>query len=324
MNRQLLLLRHGKSDWRVEVDDFERPLKTRGKRGAQRVGAWLLQRNLVPDFIVSSPAERAGSTAALLAKAMGLTRQQIHFDTRIYEASPQQLLAVLADCPTHSRRVLLVGHNPGLEELLRYLHDGDIECPDDGKLLPTAALALLDMPDDWGQLRPGSGNLVSLTRSSTLPETFPFNGIAGLEQRSRPAYYYSQSAAVPYRIRERELQILLVSSSGKNHWVIPKGIIEPGCSAHASAAIEAWEEAGVRGVVSEQMLGYYQYRKWGGICTVQIFPLRVTDFIDDIEWEESHRHREWMPLKKAMASIEQQALRTMLGELAAALKQGEQ
>ncbi|WP_200875059.1 histidine phosphatase family protein [Methylomarinum vadi] len=322
MNRQLLLMRHGKSDWRVDADDFDRPLKTRGKRGAQRMGVWLLQQNLVPDYIISSPAERASNTAAKLTKAMGLTRQHIHYDARIYEADIEQLQAVLADCPAHSHRVLLVGHNPGLEELLLHLHGSDIERPEDGKLLPTATLAVLKMPEDWSELKPGTAKLTSITRASTLSETFPFNGIAGLEQRLRPAYYYSQSAVIPYRIKNSELQLLLISSSGKNHWVVPKGIIEPGCSAHASAANEAWEEAGVRGIVSEQMLGCYQYQKWGGTCTVQVFPMLVTDFIGDREWEESHRHREWFTLKKATLLIEQQPLQAMFAALAAALGQG--
>lgn len=321
MNRQLLLMRHGKSDWSVDADDFERPLKTRGKRGAQRMGVWLLQQKLMPDYIISSPAERASNTAAKLTKAMGLTRQHIHHDARIYEADVKRLKAVLADCPAHCRRVLLVGHNPGLEELLLDLHGLDIDLPEDNKLLPTATLAVINMPEDWRKLKSGSARLQSIVRGSTLSDDFPFNGIAGLELRPRPAYYYSQSAAIPYRIHNGELQILLISSSGKNHWVIPKGIIEPGCSAHASAVIEAWEEAGVRGVISQQMLDCYHYEKWGGTCSVQVFPMRVSDFISDKEWEENHRHREWLTLKKAMLLIEQPALRPMFEALAIALEE---
>lgn len=67
----LLRLKHGKSDWNVPVDDFLRPLKERGKRGAQRIGAWLGEQSLVPDYILSSPAERACTTAEKCIKAMG-------------------------------------------------------------------------------------------------------------------------------------------------------------------------------------------------------------------------------------------------------------
>jgi len=71
MSRELLLLRHGKSDWNSGVTDFRRPLKDRGKRGAQRMGTWLWQQDLRPDLILSSPAERALTTAHKCCKSMG-------------------------------------------------------------------------------------------------------------------------------------------------------------------------------------------------------------------------------------------------------------
>lgn len=319
MNRQLLVLRHGKSDWDVDVSDFDRPLKKRGKKAAQRMGAWLREQNLVPDYIVSSPAERAKNTAVILAKVMGLTAKQINYDSRIYAAVLSDLKAVLSDCPAKARRVMLVGHNPGLEELLIYLSKDTIPFPDDGKLLPTATLAVLKMPDNWKPQLKKSAELVSITRPSELPETFPYYGLTGVEQRLKPAYYYAQSAAIPYRIKNFELQVLLISSSGKNHWGIPKGIIEPGLTASASAAIEAREEGGVNGVISEQMLGFYQYEKWGGTCTVQVYPMLVTEVVSDMDWEESHRKRLWLPLKKASSLIKQQAVPEMLNKLASLL-----
>jgi len=320
MSRQLLLMRHGKSDWSREVDDFDRPLKKRGKRGAQRMGAWLKAQNILPDFIVSSPAERAYNTAAKLTKAMGLTVQDIAIDERIYEANLEQLQAVLADCPKAAKRVLVIGHNPGLEDLLYYLQAGQLAVSENGKLLATATLALLEMPDNWKALKKGSAKVVSITRASKLAKSFPFNGLLGLEQRQRPAYYYSQSAVIPYRIVDNEIQILLVSASSKNHWLVPKGIIEPGCSASASAAIEAWEEAGVEGVVSEQMLGFYQYEKWGMLCTVQVFPLAVTHMLADKDWQESQRDRQWLTVKKAATLIDQIALTELVLALAQQLK----
>ena len=103
MNRELLLLRHGKSDWDTDADDFYRPLKDRGKRGAQRMGVWLSQQDLLPDHVVSSPAERAIVTAEKACKAMGLGAQGIQRDNRIYEAEVGDLLRVLADCPAEAR-----------------------------------------------------------------------------------------------------------------------------------------------------------------------------------------------------------------------------
>jgi phosphohistidine phosphatase len=113
MTRELLLLRHGKSDWNTGVDDFDRPLIDRGKRGAQRIGAWLAQQKLVPDVIVTSPAERALVTAQKACKSMGEGDQGIRMDKRIYAADLDALTEVLADCPPDASRVMLVGHNPG-------------------------------------------------------------------------------------------------------------------------------------------------------------------------------------------------------------------
>jgi len=316
MSRQLLVLRHGKSDWNIDASDLGRPLKNRGKRDAQRMGAWLQQQDLVPDFIISSPAERTKNTAEKLAKATGLTANHVHYDARIYEADLTDLKNVLSDCPDSAARVLLIGHNPSLENLIENLHQGELQKSKDGKLLPTATLAILTMPEHWGLLNEGCATVESITRPATLPKKFIFNGLTGLEQRKRPTYYYSQSAAIPYRIEKGELQILIISSSGNNHWCVPKGIIEPGYTAPASAAIEAWEEAGVRGIISEHMIGHYLHKKWGGTCTVQVYPMAVTEVVDDHEWEENHRSRQWLSVKKASSVVKQKSLQIMFATLA--------
>jgi phosphohistidine phosphatase len=168
--RELLLLRHAKSDWSEGVEDFDRPLKQRGKKEALRMGEWLLEQNLCPDWIVSSPARRARETAEKLCKGLKLKKDDdIHFDDQIYEAGIFSLKHVLADCPVSSRRVLLVGHNPGLEDLLMDLAEG-IEADEDGKLLATATLARLQMPNDWRDLNSYCGHLVSITRASRLDD----------------------------------------------------------------------------------------------------------------------------------------------------------
>ncbi|MCK5477746.1 MAG: histidine phosphatase family protein [Methylococcales bacterium] len=172
MTRQLLILRHGKSDWGIDVNDFDRPLKKRGKKAAESMGSWLLLKNLVPDYIISSPAERASNTAEELCKAMELTDQRIQYDSRIYEAYTNDLIAVLADCPANAERILLVGHNPGLEQLLIYLHKGNLEVPDDGKILPTATLAILTINENWQSLSKNCAKALSITRPTSLPDSF--------------------------------------------------------------------------------------------------------------------------------------------------------
>lgn len=168
MTRELLILRHGKSDWSAGTDDFLRPLKKRGKRSTRLVAAWLRQQKLIPDHFISSPATRAMATAGIVCEALQQTASGVHTDERIYEASLEQLLGVLAGCPQHVNRVLLVGHNPGLEELLLYLAPTPPVVPNDGKLLPTAALARLLMPDDWRSIARGRARLLNITRPSSL------------------------------------------------------------------------------------------------------------------------------------------------------------
>jgi len=322
MTKEILLLRHGKSDWSSGVDDEFRPLKDKGKRGAQRMGVWLLQEKLLPDFIISSPAERAMVTAEKAVKAMGLDPGMIHTDQRIYLAEVDDLLNVINSIPQHAQRILLVGHNPGLEELLLFLADSLPAEPENGKWLPTAALARFEMPANW---QPGDvikaqcARLLWLKKPSELPRKFPFSTGSGSESktelRDRPAYYYTQSSVIPYRWKENLLQVLIVTSSKNKHWVVPKGIVEPGLSAQLSAAKEAEEEAGAEGLVVEQELGFYRYEKWGAVCAVHVYAMEVKKVIADQHWEESHRKRRWVSISEAQALLKQKQLIPMLDEL---------
>ena len=169
MSRELWLLRHGKSNRNLAVDDFDRPLKKRGKRAAQSIGAWLQQQRLIPDWIVSSPAKRAISTAKIVQKAIAEDGLDIMQDKRLYQEGFERLKTVLAECPLETRRVLLVGHNPELEDLLINLV-GAANLPDTDKLLPTAALARLVMPEDWTHLEAGCAKLLSITCAKSLPD----------------------------------------------------------------------------------------------------------------------------------------------------------
>lgn len=111
MSRQLLILRHGKSDWSVGHSDFNRPLKTRGKKSIAAYGlvatAARPDSGLYPEFACSI----AKNTAEIITKAMDLTTQQIHYDPQLYAANLSPLKNALALCPNDSKRVLLIGHN---------------------------------------------------------------------------------------------------------------------------------------------------------------------------------------------------------------------
>jgi phosphohistidine phosphatase len=170
MSRTLLLLRHGKSDWSIGADDFDRPLKKRGLSSSLKIGSWLKQRNLLPDYIITSPAKRALQTARIISKCADIRKKDIDKDEHIYLASPESLLYVLESVPEQAQRVLMVGHNPGLEQLLYFLLNGQLEIPADGKVLPTAALAVLNMPEKWRKLDSGCATMETLIRPRNLPD----------------------------------------------------------------------------------------------------------------------------------------------------------
>lgn len=167
MKRELLLLRHGKSDWSIPVSDFDRPLKKRGRKASQRMGEWLLENNLLPNYVLSSPAKRAIATAEIVCHVAGFDVVSIRRDRALYMASRDELLQVLARLPADSNRVLLVGHNPGMEELLQYLVN-DVPVPEDGKLLPTAAMACLQLDGEWSHVGTGAVTLLEVVRPGDL------------------------------------------------------------------------------------------------------------------------------------------------------------
>src|SRR5262249_47187685 len=157
-----VVLRHAKSDWPAGVADEDRPLGRRGVRDAAAAGRWLVEHDAVPDLVWCSPARRTRQTwdelAAELGKGAG---PGVRFDPRGYEASRVALLAVVRDTPAQVGRVLLVGHNPGVQELVMALARAG---SDDARALaaakyPTSALAVLELSGPWGDVEPGSGLL---------------------------------------------------------------------------------------------------------------------------------------------------------------------
>jgi phosphohistidine phosphatase len=155
MKRQLLLLRHGKSDWSHPVDDLHRPLKKRGRKAAARMGQWMRRQGIVPERIISSPAVRALDTARIVAGELGLSEEMIAVEPEIYEAHWRELLTIVQGLPKKRKRVMLVGHNTSMEDLLLSLAAGRVAPAANGKLMPTAALALFLFTGGWKGLKPG-------------------------------------------------------------------------------------------------------------------------------------------------------------------------
>ena len=144
--KRLLILRHGKSDWGdSSLDDWHRPLSGRGIVDAPRVGEVLRTQSRVPDIIVTSDAVRARATAEAVARSAGYTRE-IVLEPSFYLATPDTIIGVLNGLSDDVESVLIVGHNPGFEDLLQALTGDDHE-------MPTAALAQLALPiDRWSDL----------------------------------------------------------------------------------------------------------------------------------------------------------------------------
>lgn len=132
------------------------------------MGAWLLSQNLKPDYLVSSPATRARETILAVADQLGIGERHIHWDDRLYMADPDILLGILGECPHHARRVMLVGHNPSLDDLVDYLVERDADLGPGPGILKTATLARIQLPDDWHDLSSGSGKLLALVSPKTL------------------------------------------------------------------------------------------------------------------------------------------------------------
>lgn len=166
--RQLLLLRHAKSDWSHATADFDRPLNRRGTGDASRIGLWMHQQQLTPDLVIASPAQRAKETTLLVTQELGIHETALQWEPRVYEASVETLLDLVRSIPNTASRTLLVGHNPGIESLLHYLVGGDIPTTPRGKGITTASLAQLEIPDTVEKIQHHCAQLQQLIRPADI------------------------------------------------------------------------------------------------------------------------------------------------------------
>ncbi len=155
MTRHLVLCRHAKSDWSsAGQKDFDRPLNPRGHRDAPRMAMVLKNLGLHVDLFISSPAERARTTAIYYAETMLGDAGAILFDEEIYEASPRILLRAINALPENKYTVCMFGHNPTFTHMIEYLSGAEI-----GNL-PTSGIAHLEFEDmAWAEIGKNSGVL---------------------------------------------------------------------------------------------------------------------------------------------------------------------
>lgn len=163
--KTLLLMRHGKSSWKDEtLEDFERPLKKRGKKNAKKIAKVIAENGLNPDIIIASSATRARETVGVVVEVLGF-ESRIVFSDELYMGEPSDIVDALKNLNDDYNSVLIVGHNPGLEAYLQIV-DGEIEA------LPTAGLGQLVLVlDRWEDLSFDTmGDLVGFWTPKSLSE----------------------------------------------------------------------------------------------------------------------------------------------------------
>ncbi len=127
-----------------------------------------------------------------------------------------------------------------------------------------------------------------------------------------PLRTYKQSGIIPYkRCKDGRFKVMLITASGTGRWIIPKGLVEEGMTPREAAAMEAYEEAGIRGRVWDEPLGTWRRSKWGGLCVIDIYLMEVEEILEEFP-EAGQRERHWFGLKKAQELVLFPRLRSLL------------
>lgn len=158
MSKTLFLVRHAKSSWDdPDLADLARPLNKRGKRDAAAMAQRVAHRSSRPELIVTSPATRARRTAEAMAAALGFEPESLVVDRRIYDATVTPLLEVIRSLDARHARVMIVGHHPGLSDIVNALANAKVE------KMPTCSVAEVRCEvATWADVREGGGALIEL------------------------------------------------------------------------------------------------------------------------------------------------------------------
>ncbi len=159
-----MLMRHAKSDWNSHTADIDRPLNNRGSRDAVAMGAYLEQTGLVPDKMIISPARRTRQTAELLLRNLPVDEQQVFVDRDLYLADIETLREIVELYAAENQRILLLAHNPGMDDMVSYLANKAPPLSANGKLMTTCAVADFAVASIDTIRRPGRADLQGLYR----------------------------------------------------------------------------------------------------------------------------------------------------------------
>jgi len=135
-----------------------------------------------------------------------------------------------------------------------------------------------------------------------------------MEQPKPDESWLCQSGVIPFKVKDGKIFVLMITSRRKKRWIFPKGIIEPSYSATESAAKEAEEEAGVKGRVYPEAIGTYTNYKWGGKCSVVVYPMKVKEELK--KWDEAYlRTRKWMKIDEAKSATDNKEIAVLIEKL---------
>jgi phosphohistidine phosphatase len=166
--KRLYLLRHAKSSWDdPTLADHDRPLSPRGRRAAGVMAEHLRRKRIAPALVLCSPSRRTRQTLTRIAPSLGESAD-VQIRSGLYAASASALLEVLREVPDDVESVMLIGHNPGIQDLALSLAGDGSEIARVRSKFPTAALATLEFRTSWRELAPGSAELVSFVKPKEL------------------------------------------------------------------------------------------------------------------------------------------------------------
>lgn len=166
MPKQLLLIRHAKSDWNnVGLRDFDRPLNKRGHSNAPEMANRMVEQQIIPDLILSSPALRAITTATYFAENWDIDQPKIRQEYSIYEANVKSLLALVNQLDNKFDRVAMFGHNPGFTDFVNYLSDANIYN------MPTCSVVIIEFPfENWNEVSTETGKVILFDYPKSLDD----------------------------------------------------------------------------------------------------------------------------------------------------------
>ena len=165
---ELLVMRHAKSDWTGYQADIDRPLNKRGQKDADTMGARLASLGIIPDRIISSSSRRTRDTVDGLQHHINLRDDQIEYDPLLYLASQSLLMDCIRNNLREGERLMILAHNPGIDDLVEKLSDRPLQLTDTMKLMTTAAVAHFQVGLENDRFDPSSAKLIQLLRPGDI------------------------------------------------------------------------------------------------------------------------------------------------------------